>query len=70
LRDTAEKAVIAVKRLIEDLGLPSKLREVGVQQEDCAEFAKTVVTRYQYHMENNPRNVTEQDILRIYESAW
>jgi len=68
--EAAKASVDAVKQLIEDLGLPSRLRDVGAKREDFPELAKTVVKRYQHHLINNPRNLTEQDILKIYESAF
>ncbi len=69
-RDAAMASVNAVRQLMADLGIPLRLRDVGARQEDFPEFAKTVVKRYAHHVANNPRNLTEQDILRIYESAW
>lgn len=68
--DAARFAIKAVKQLITDLGLPLRLREVGAKQEDLPDFARIVMKRYAHHVTNNPRNLTEQDILRIYESAW
>ncbi len=68
--DAARASVKAVRQLIEDLGLPPRLRDVGAKKEDFPEMAKIVVKRYAHHVANNPRNLSEQDILKIYESAW
>jgi alcohol dehydrogenase class IV len=70
LAEAADASIKTVRQLIKDLGLPARLREVGAKKEDFPEFARTVVSRYAYHLVNNPRNLTEEDILRIYESAW
>lgn len=69
-RAAAMTSVDAVRQLTADLGIPSRLRDVGAKQEDFPEFAKTVVKRYAHHVANNPRNLTEQDILKIFQSAW
>ena len=69
-RAAAMTSVDAVRQLAADLGIPSRLRDVGAKQEDFPEFAKTVVKRYAHHVANNPRNLTEQDILKIFQSAW
>jgi alcohol dehydrogenase class IV len=68
--EAAEAAVRAVRRLIGDLGIPGRLRDVGARKEEFPEFARVVVKRYGHHLANNPRNLTEEDILQIYESAW
>jgi alcohol dehydrogenase class IV len=69
-RGAAMSSVEAVRQLVTDLGIPSRLRDVGAKEEDFPEFAKTVVKRYAHHVGNNPRNLTEQDILEIFQSAW
>lgn len=68
--DAAEAAIGAVGRLIRDLGLGSRLRDIGAGREDFPKFARTVMKRYVHHFANNPRDVTEQGVLGIYESAW
>lgn len=68
--DAARAAVEAVRRLIKDLGLPSRLREVGARKEDFPDFARIVMKRSAHNIVNNPRDLTEQDIVKIYESAW
>ncbi len=68
--EAAHLAVKAVKRLMGDLGLPLRLRDIGVKKEEFAEFAKFVVQRYPHYLATNPRKVSEQDIIGIYESAW
>jgi alcohol dehydrogenase class IV len=68
--EAAHLAVKAVKRLMGDLGLPLRLRDIGVKKEDFAEFARFVTQRYPHYLVSNPRKVSEQDIIGIYESAW
>jgi len=68
--EAAQVAVKAVKRLIGDLGLPLRLRDIGVKKEDFGEFARFVAKKYPHYLASNPRKVSEQDIIGIYESAW
>jgi alcohol dehydrogenase len=67
--DGARAAVETVKKLLSDLGFPTNLKEVGVDKKDLPEFAKIAIS-YNFNVANNPRKVTEQDVLQIYESAW
>jgi alcohol dehydrogenase class IV len=70
MRDAGYLAVKAVKKLIKDVGLPLRLRDVGAKKEDFFKFAKTVVMRYSHHLSNNPRDLDEKDIIKIYELAY
>ena len=67
--EAAQASVEAVKRLIVDVGLPTRLSEVGARQKDFPDFARTVMTRYAHHVANNPRSITEEDVVAIYETA-
>lgn len=42
-RDQAERAIAAVRRLAEDVGIPMRLRDIGVKEEDLAEIARISV---------------------------
>ena len=65
LREAAQKAVTAMERLREDLGLPTHLSDFGVRTEDIPRLASGVlkVTRL---LANNPRTVTQKDAEEIY----
>jgi len=67
--EAAQASVEAMKRLIADVGLPTGLSEVGGSRKDFPDFARTVMKRYAHHVANNPRNITEEDVVAIYESA-
>lgn len=66
--DDAFKAVVAVKKLIEDVGLPSSLREAGVPKKDLQVLAEELITFYP--RQNNPRMITKEDAIKLYERAW
>jgi alcohol dehydrogenase class IV len=66
----AERAPESVKNLARDIGILQGLREFGVKKEDFPEFAE-IVYRFSYrHIEVNPRMLSKQDIIKIYENAW
>ncbi|MFT4671364.1 MAG: alcohol dehydrogenase class IV, partial [Pseudohongiellaceae bacterium] len=59
----------AVKNLIANLGLPTTLREVGVQESQLAEIAARGFTHPV--VKNNPRTISaKQDIEEILQLAW
>jgi alcohol dehydrogenase class IV len=68
--DAAYRSVEAIKRLIRDLSLPLKLREVGAKKEDLQAFPETVIKVYKHLLDNNPRDMQIEDVKRIYENAW
>ena len=68
VEEAAWKAIKAVKKLIEDVKLPTSLKEIGVPKEKLPEYAEELVT--QYPRPNNPRRVTKEDILVMYEKMW
>jgi alcohol dehydrogenase class IV len=68
--EAAGKSVEAVKRLISDLNLPTRLRDMGVKEADFPGLAKSVVTNYPRLTSNNPRQMTESDVIDIYQAAY
>jgi alcohol dehydrogenase class IV len=68
LRDGARKALEAIKALVEDVGIPSSLQEVGVDPSAASELADAAsqVTRL---LANNPRRISRDEIQAIYERA-
>jgi alcohol dehydrogenase len=68
LRKRAEGAVKAVRRLVEDVGLPTRLRDAGVTEEIIPEM-----TRHAYidlNWTTNPRPVTPADLEAMYRAAF
>ncbi len=64
-----QPAADALLELLEELGLPRRLRDVGVKREQLEPIAKTVIATGQARF--NPRPVREpSDVLEILESAW
>lgn len=55
--------------LSHDLGLPPRLRDVGIPREALVKMAADAM-KQQRLLVNNPRPVLEADALQIYEAAW
>ena len=74
--DTARNSQEVCAEFIERLatlsatvGLPQKLREVGITRGDLPSIASDAMKQIRL-LVNNPRKVTEQDALEIYQAAW
>jgi alcohol dehydrogenase class IV len=65
----AERGVEYLARLSEQCGVPQRLSQLGVPREAIPSLAKAAmkVTRL---LKNNPRLITEQDAVRIYEGSY
>jgi alcohol dehydrogenase class IV len=56
-------------RLAQDLALPTRLRDVGVGEDDLGSMARDAMLQTRL-LVNNPRPVEERDALAIYRAAW
>ncbi len=65
----AERAVSAVERLRADVGIPCRLRDLGVRPEQLRPFADKAFT-IQRILRVNPRPVTAADLEAILQSAF
>ena len=65
-RDAAYKAVEAVKKLNEDLAIPT-LSEVNVKKEDIPELAERSAVNVS--VDSNPRRAGTEDFKKIFETA-
>ena len=61
-------AVDAVKKLSEDVGIPKRLRDVGVTEDKLVQISKDAAA--DVCTPGNPRSVTEAEILELYKSAF
>ncbi|MHB1004170.1 MAG: iron-containing alcohol dehydrogenase [Chloroflexota bacterium] len=68
-RDAAMLAVDAVRQLSEDVGIPQRMRDVGVPEAAIEGFVPGAMGTTRL-MDNNPRKLTEKDVLTIYRKAW
>ncbi|MEM2735813.1 MAG: iron-containing alcohol dehydrogenase, partial [Candidatus Bathyarchaeia archaeon] len=58
----------AVKALMEDVELPTSLAEIGVPKGDLPELAAEALEKYP--RPNNPRQLTKEGALKLYERIW
>jgi len=68
----AERALAfcdALSALSEACGLPQRLRDVGIGREVLPVLARDAVKQTRL-LVNNPRTLSENDILQIYEASW
>lgn len=67
--DGAETAVKFVERLSDDIRVPRRLRDVGIPESAIPRLAEAAmkVTRL---LANNPRKITLEDAVAIYQSAY
>ncbi len=65
----AELAIAVVERISAAIGIPQRLRDLGVKREQLPAFAEKAFAIKRL-MSNNPRNPTPEDLLSIYEQAF
>jgi len=68
-RESALRAAVAFRRLLEDLDMPSSLREVGVTRDQLLSIADRVF-RSRAHVRRNPRSVNKEDMIGLLERAF
>jgi alcohol dehydrogenase class IV len=65
----AERAVVAVERLCRSVGIPERLRDIGVRQEQLPEFAAKAFAIKRL-LRVNPRPASEAELLGILTAAY
>lgn len=68
-RDAALKAIDSVNQLIKDIGLPHRMRDIGVKEKDIRPMAEAAIhiTRL---LRSNPRMVNVESLEGIYKRAF
>ena len=68
-REAAMKTITAIRELIKDIGLPSKMREIGIKEEHLRPMAEATlkVTRL---LRSNPRKISADDLENIFKQAY
>jgi len=71
LRDAAQKAIEAVRKLTIDLGMPQRLRDIGMKKEQIPRVVDILFAPVNMWRVNcNPRDCSREDAARIFEAAW
>lgn len=68
-RDAALRAAVAFRRLLRDVDMPASLKDVGVEKERMPEIVERVF-RSRAHVARNPRKVSKEDMVRVFERAY
>lgn len=68
-REAAQVAVDAIRQLSVDVGIPQRMRDVGVPRDAIGGMASAAIqiTRL---MDNNPRTLSVEEVRSVYEAAW
>ena len=66
--EIVEKVVSAVASLSQRLGLPQRLRDIGIPEEMLPTLARQALE--DICTPGNPRKVTAEDLLEIYRNAY
>ena len=65
----AERAVLAVEKLRTDIGIPTRLRDLGVKEDQFKSFAEKAFNVKRL-MRVNPRYPTLDEIEQLFRQAW
>ncbi len=69
LREAAMRAVVAVKDISNDVGVPQRLRDLDVPQ-DALEGMAVATMEVTRLMSNNPKELSLDDVRAIWKAAW
>ncbi len=67
--DGAGVLIAALEKLIDDVGLPTRLRDAGVTEDSLETLADDAMLQ-QRLLVNNPREVSRDDALAIYKAVY
>ena len=67
-RKAAQRAVEMVYDLTAEVKMPVSLKEMGFQHEDVYKMAETCIGKYP--RPNNPRPMSKEDCLALFEAMW
>ncbi len=70
LREAALKSIDAVKQLAMDIGLPQRLRDIGVKKEQIPKFVDILFATYATRAATNTPPLSREDATRLYKSIW
>jgi alcohol dehydrogenase len=70
LSDLAKKSVERVSEIIDHIGLPKKLSEVGIPEKDLKKIAKTALDLSPSLFKKNLRPIDEKDVLQLLRKAY
>ncbi|HET8828155.1 MAG TPA: iron-containing alcohol dehydrogenase [Pelobium sp.] len=66
---TAQNGVEKIKELIQECGIPDRLRDLDIPESAIEQMAIDAM-KIQRLLKNNPREITQQDAINIFKSAY
>ena len=63
-----QAAIAAIQQLADDVGIPRKLSEIGVQEKDLQFLADSAIA--DACTPGNPRDVSKEEVIEIYQSIY
>lgn len=66
--DAARKAIAAIRQLSSQVGIPERLRDLGVKEEDFAVMAENAMK--DVRSVTNPRKATKEQIIGVFKAAY
>ena len=66
--EAAKKSIDAVRKLSKDIGIPERLKDVGVKEESIIVMAKKAMADHCHAF--NPRECNEEEMLSLYKVAF
>ena len=67
--EKAAQLIAYLEQLIDDVQLQKQLRDISIPRGACALLAEEAMKQTRL-LVNNPRSITQEDALRIFEAAW
>ena len=68
-QEAAEQGVLAARALAADIGLPTRLRDLGVPREALEDMAVATMDVTGI-LDSNPKSLTLHDVRQIWQNAW
>lgn len=66
LREKAEKCADLVERLLKDINIKVRFGDFGLKEEDIEKVTHIALTGYYFDINSHPKQVTPEDIKRLY----
>jgi alcohol dehydrogenase class IV len=70
LREAAKGAIDAVRNLSSDVGMPQRLRDLGLKKEGIGEVVDILLAFNVREFGNNPRDCSKDEATSILQAAW
>ena len=70
LREAAEKSAASFRRLSLDVGMPQRMRDVGIKKEDIPALVDSFFELRRIHADTSCRIADREAVTHLFESAW